>query len=394
MGSEGSIVLWILFGGTSVVVVLIGGILALSLKSNARIRRSQRFTQRLIDTTPAFIVLFTPDGKIVQSNQSFSALAESLESKAKDENFFAMFSPPREKMTDLDEDELLHVESEVDFSDKSTTSPSKDGKRHIAWTFRRFGSALTQNPSIIGTGVDITERKRIEQQVRRHQKDLRELSSRVLHAQEKERERIAHELHDDLGQALTAIRINLVELEMDVNQSDLDRITERIDDSKSLIESSLNQIRRLAHELRPSLLDDLGLTSAVRWYVNQFQRRLGLDLEFTASGDQQRIAREVEIVVYRIIQEACTNIAKHADATRVAIQLDFSPDQLSVTIEDNGKGFLIPTHENNNKPTEQGFGLLGMQERAHTIGGSLDIESAPGRGTKIRLSLPKEAIYV
>lgn len=393
MGNESNLILWFFLGGTIIVFVLVGGILLVTLTSNIRIRRSQRFTQQLIDTTPAYIVLFSKEGLLLRTNQSSQQLIETLNANESETNLFQLFDFREDRMEALKDGEILHSEinipSIMGLDDKS----GPGNYRVLDWAFRIFDSPLYDDRTIIGTGIDVTDRKQIEEEVRQQRENLRQLSSRVLNAQEKEREKIAHELHDDLGQALTAIRINLAELELDAKEKDLERVTERIDESKSLIESSLGQIREMAHELRPSLLDDLGLTSAIRWFLNQFKRRMNIVLSFQVVGEEYRLAREIEIVIYRIIQESCTNIAKHANAHRVEIIIEYSPERLTLSIEDDGKGFSLPEHNQKEKPTEQGFGILGIQERAHTIGGTVEIESSPGHGTLIRLTLPKEAVY-
>ncbi|MBI3569831.1 MAG: PAS domain S-box protein [Gammaproteobacteria bacterium] len=233
---------------------------------------------------------------------------------------------------------------------------------------------------------DITERKQAEELLREHTHQLQTLSKRVLEAQEVERRRLARELHDELGQALTAIKINLQARDRLNHQSPTESDTENL----RIVEDALQQVRRLALALRPSMLDDLGIGPALRWMAEQQAERSGYTVHFGADFPDTRLAPELETTCFRISQEALTNIARHAQAKRVAIELRHEGDTLVMTVQDDGRGFDVAAMRERAKAGGS-TGMLGMQERAALIGGQLEIESAPGRGTTLRVRFPWRA---
>jgi signal transduction histidine kinase len=215
---------------------------------------------------------------------------------------------------------------------------------------------------------------------------------RVIHAQEEERRRIARELHDETGQALASLMVGLRNVEEAPTPEETGR---RLHDLRQVVAATLERVRRLAFELRPSALDDLGLLVALRRYAQEYRERFGIAAEVQALGvDPQgafgsgrRLAPEVETTIYRIVQEAMTNAAKYAAPARVSVLLQARDGQLSVIVEDDGRGFdvqqVFAVQAGQSK-----LGLYGMQERAELVGGRLDIESQPGAGTTVYLRVP------
>ncbi len=216
---------------------------------------------------------------------------------------------------------------------------------------------------------------------------LRQHLSRTVKAQEDERKRVARELHDQAGQALTALKLGLGRLEKMVSKSD-NRIREEIISMRDLAVSTMEDIRNLALDLRPSMLDELGLIPAVRQYAKDFSRRTGLSIDLSLPESFDRLPSDLETAVFRVIQEALTNVAKHAQASQVKISISFSKEGLSVLVADNGCGFDVTTALRNRKS----LGLFGIQERVDLLGGSVRIESAQGEGTRITVWVPVEAI--
>lgn len=236
---------------------------------------------------------------------------------------------------------------------------------------------------MIGTHSDITEHKTIEHLLREKTKQLQTLSRRILETQETERRRVAHELHDELGQALTAIKINLQMRNRLQKQSPDELNTENL----LIVEDALQQVRRLALALRPSMLDDLGLLPALRWMAEQSAARSDFTLQFDTAMPEVRLAPEVETACFRIVQEALTNIARHAKAQRVEIELHRTDDALMLRVHDDGCGFDLAAMRER-AVIGGSIGVLGMQERAELIGGQLNIESIPGQGSTVRLRCP------
>ena len=231
---------------------------------------------------------------------------------------------------------------------------------------------------------DTTARKQAEADLRDSREQLRILSVKVLAAQETERRRIAHELHDELGQALTAIKINL-QAEEQLGRGGGDGLQA---DNIRIVEGALQQVRSLALALRPSMLDDLGLVPALRWLTEQTSSRHGVQMALQAPSRLRRLPPDLETAVFRIVQEALTNVVRHAQArhVHVAIRLE-SPDQLQVQIRDDGVGFDVAAMRRRASEGNS-IGVLGMQERATLVGGQLTITSAPGQGCTVAVACP------
>jgi signal transduction histidine kinase len=230
-----------------------------------------------------------------------------------------------------------------------------------------------------GSVRDITERKRAQEARRNY-------SRRLIEAQEAERESIARELHDEIGQVLTAVKINLESIRRMCGG--VPDAAPRIEEGLLIVDEAIGRVRELSLELRPSLLDDLGLTAALRWYVDRYGQRTGLRAELLSEVENgNRLPRELETACFRIAQEALTNVVRHAQATRVLVQLRRSKERFQLIIIDNGVGFDAESLLKNGASTSA-LGLRGMKERALAVRGSIEIKSAWGRGTEIRTSFP------
>jgi signal transduction histidine kinase len=228
-------------------------------------------------------------------------------------------------------------------------------------------------------------RRRAEEVVVQSRGELQKLAARVVSAQEDERGRISRELHDEIGQSLTGIILNLEAVEAGLPDSCPREITSRLADTRELARGTLEQIRGLSFLLRPAMLDDFGLIPTLRTFGKRFAARADLEVRLEVAGlEDERLGSEVETVLYRAIQEALTNIARHAHARAVTITLERDPaHQLTVTVQDDGCGFDPGARGN-----EHGIGLLGVRERLALIGGSLAVDSSPGGGTRLRITVP------
>ena len=236
----------------------------------------------------------------------------------------------------------------------------------------------------LGVFYDITERKQAEDKLRRSQDQLRALAARLQTATERERLRIARELHDQLGQALTGMKMDLDWI-VRKHGAGGDVWVPMVQDSMKVIDSTIALVRRLSTELRPELLDSLGLRAAIQWDAEQFQRRTGIVCAVRIPEDSSVLSGDQKIGVFRIFQEALTNIARHAQAKTVFIALKRERNDLILTIEDDGVGFSVNLLEHT-----QSLGVLGMRERALILGAKFRLESVPGHGTTITLRIPLE----
>jgi PAS domain S-box-containing protein len=222
--------------------------------------------------------------------------------------------------------------------------------------------------------------------LKNHERDLQILSSQIIEAQEEERKRISRELHDEASQALVAAKINLEMFERRL-PSRLEEVRVGLMETSTLLVHTLENLRRLSHDLRPAMLDDLGLIPTLRWYTESSAKRLGIPITFKAVNLKKRLTFEKETVIYRVVQEALTNIAKYAKAKAVSISLTKKNARLITTVEDNGKGFNLETSIMG-RYHSQGVGILGMNERVKNLGGIFHIESKRGEGTRISVELP------
>ena len=221
----------------------------------------------------------------------------------------------------------------------------------------------------------------------KHRRDLQRLSTELINAQEDERRRLSRELHDEMGQALTMMSINLAAIEKELPSELAPTIRERLAETTSLADQTLDQIRELSLDLRPSTLDELGLVPTLRWYVNRYTRRLNIEVELEAIDFEERLTPEMETAVYRVVQEALTNVARHAQASRVHVRLERKESAVVAFINDNGKGFDAEKITGSEAP-EHGVGLLGIRERVSSLGGSFSIQSGPGQGTRLTIEIP------
>jgi two-component system NarL family sensor kinase len=216
--------------------------------------------------------------------------------------------------------------------------------------------------------------------------DLQRLSARLVHAREEEQRRIARELHDEVGQALSAVKVQLAVAERRIERMGAARAL--LADAQTSADSALHSVRDLSHLLHPSALDDLGLVAALESLVADFRRRHQINVEFIHEGPDRRLHSETERAIYRIVQEALTNIARHAAATSGAVRLTIDPAAVRVTIEDTGVGFDVVDVERPGK--RRGLGLLSIRERVTGLRGRVRIESTPGN-SRIEVELPAVA---
>jgi signal transduction histidine kinase len=230
---------------------------------------------------------------------------------------------------------------------------------------------------------DITRRKHAEQELNESHRRLRELSASLQRAREDEKTRIARELHDDLGQRLTALKMDVATLQDDI-PDDLASLKHTAQGMNQLIDGTVAAVRRIAADLRPVMLDDLGLASAVEWLTGEFTRRHGIKTTLAVSDEDMEFDHAAATAIYRLVQEALTNVARHAQASEVTVALHHESTQDIVTVSDNGKG-MGPEEE----AKAGSFGLLGMKERAHLLGGTMTIASKPSQGTTIRIIIPR-----
>lgn len=283
-----------------------------------------------------------------------------------------------------------------DFSARVGLANDSSEMGQLAQTFDSMAAALeerdAENARLIGQmqqlNAELESRviKRTEQlqisntRLLETQADLRRLSEQLMQSTEQERARMSREIHDQLGQLLTAIKMELRSIEKQIGR-DPDKVRERIGETMALVDETVKTVRRIAADLRPGILDDFGLSAAIEWQLQQFRDRTGISVALEADVDESRISKDMATAGFRILQEALTNVARHADATQVHVTLRTEDDSFTLEVRDNGKGLQPDPHR-------KSLGLVGMRERARQLGGAVTVEDAPGGGAVVLLTAP------
>jgi two-component system sensor histidine kinase UhpB len=260
----------------------------------------------------------------------------------------------------------------------------QDGSGYILYV---LGSAIIKKDGIEDNErielffADITDRKITEMKLKKSQDELRSLSAYLQTVREEERKFISREIHDDLGQSLTALKMDISWLKNNINNID-EKIFNKLNSVNQLIDTTIKSVQKISAQLRPGLLDDLGLVAAIEWQASEFEKRYGINIQLKIIEDIDP-GSEVSTAIFRIFQEALTNVARHAKAKNVVTDLKLMDNLLVFTVKDNGIGISEEKSHNS-----KSLGLIGMQERIRTIGGTFCISGVIGKGTTLKIEVP------
>ncbi len=285
---------------------------------------------------------------------------------------------------------MLHIADQIARLNESQLTA---GKEKMAQTFSEFRRRLVVTIGLtIGVGLllaafSMSKILRLEaetairyDEIGTARAELKQLSARLVEAQENERRSISRELHDEVGQALTGIRVELATLSRMIRNKELDGLDVKVDEIKEMVEDSVGVVRNMALLLRPSMLDDLGLVPALQWQAREVSRRTGVRVKVAADGVSEDLPEDHKTCIYRIAQEALHNCVQHSEARVVRVTVQQEASRILLAIQDDGKGF--------DAKQESGMGLLGMQERVSHLGGTFSVESLPGHGAIVCIVLP------
>jgi PAS domain S-box-containing protein len=323
------------------------------------------------------IMLLDRTGKIKRCNNSMMKLISKPFSEIVDrpcwEVMHDVSKPPKE----------CHLEISRKTHRRETEVFIKDNR----WLNATIDPMLDDEDHLIGAVhilSDITERMRVEEELQSSREELRNLTVYLESVREQERTNIAREIHDELAQSLTALKMDLSWLDNKVPRDQIP-LVEKMHSMSELIDSIIQTVKRISAALRPGILDDLGLVAAIEWQAEEFQKRTGINCRFTTNPDDLTVDQDRSTAIFRIFQETLTNIARHASAALVSVDLSMEAGSLMLRVIDNGTGI---TEEQIHDP--KSFGLIGMRERVHPWGGLVNIRGIPGEGTTVEVSIPLE----
>jgi PAS domain S-box-containing protein len=378
--------------GVSVVTALILGVAVLTSAFDRRLSAqklrladSERRYRLLVDGIKDYaIFMLTPDGQVASWNAGAERITGYLAEEIIGRQFSSFFT--EEDLRSNKPDNLLEQAKQQGKVEDEGWRIRKDRSRF--WADVVITSLWDSTGRLQGFSKvvrDATERKRAEEA-------MRELSARLLQLQDEERRHIARELHDSAGQMLVALNMNLSPLLLDSHLLD-EQSRQVVKESLDLVEDLSREVRTMSHLLHPPLLDEAGLCSAIRWYVEGFAERSKIRVEMDLPDDVDRLPRDLETALFRIVQECLTNIQRHAGSTAACIRIRRSAAEIRLEVRDDGKGIAPEKRAQLDLPGKAGVGIRGMRERVRQLGGNLDIRLADnGMGTVVRASLPIQKI--
>lgn len=331
--------------------------------------RKRLFT--VLDQIPGYVCILTTDHHFTYVNLEFIRRFGN----PKEQSCFEFFHKRQQPCPSCRAFEIFSGQESLQWE-----WTSHDGKTYaiIDYPF----SDIDGSSRILELGIDITERKKAEEELSASREKLRHLYAHLQSAVEAERKNIARELHDEFGTILTALNIDLTWLEKKLPEDQLS-LRERINKDVELIGEAIKIVQRISSELRPGVLDYLGFPSAVEWLVKEFGQRTGIAWDISIDAGSAHLSKDRSIGLFRIIQETLTNIARHAAASKISVSVREIDGILTIEVADNGRGIR---EENLTGP--EAFGVLGMKERAEYLGGEIEIRGFPGTGTKVTVRVP------
>lgn len=333
-------------------------------------------SEGLINSLPGLFYMFNTKGEYIRWNENLEKISGYTKEEIKNSEV-----GPLDFIAEHQREHVGKVISKIfesGFSDYIQADFLTKENVQIPYYFTGVFVKYNNEDCLMGVGLDISDKLKAEN-------ELRELSSRIQNIREEERTMIAREIHDELGQQLTALKMNLSWINKKVSNNNPE-VSIKIDDSILTIENTIQSVRKIATQLRPSILDDLGLVAALEWQTEDFQKRFNITSSFFCNDSNVEMNKDKATAIFRIYQESLTNVLRHSKATKLNTHMEFDGKNLMLKIVDNGIGFNV-----NDIKSKNTLGILGMKERANMHGGEYKISSESNIGTTITLSMPIQA---
>ncbi|MBI5858720.1 MAG: PAS domain S-box protein [Sphingobacteriales bacterium] len=375
-GKEIPCEIWLVRLPSETQTLIRGSIVDISERKKAElaIKASEEKYRTLVEQASDPILIYSLDGTMIDYNNAFITVTGYQRQKIKKMKLVDLFFPE-----DLVKRPLHFglIKKGLAVHDERRIRKN-DGSEMIV----ELNSKMMPDGNIMVIGRDITERKKAELKLQESFKAIRTLTEHLQNIREEERAHIAREIHDELGQQLTVLKMDLSWINKKVGTKD-EPVKARIKDLLTMIDETVKSVRRISSELRPSLLDDLGLVAAIEWQLKEFEKRFEIKTSFSHTDSEIQLRETIKTGVFRIFQESLTNVARHSRAKKVAVSLTVQNNSLILSINDNGAGF-----EKKILGNKKTLGILGMRERTSMMGGTYEIISKPGEGTSVVVKIP------
>jgi PAS domain S-box-containing protein len=353
-------------------------------RAEEALRQSEEKFRIIFENNSAAIAIIEPDTTFSMVNEAHCRLTGYTREEIIGKSWRALVTPEDLERMNGYRDRRLIDPQDAPQKHEFTFYDKKGNRKHAFMSV----SMIPSTQQIIISTIDVTESKQAQETLNKTKEQLRLLSNRLMNALEKERTRIAYELHDELGQSLVGLKFQLAGLQRKLKEKKSGAsqdITQALDTINGMSEN----IRRISQELRPSVLQHLGLMESLNWLFEDFSKKSQIPIVKTVNKIKQKFSKQQEIMIFRIFQEALTNIGKHSQATQVTIFITEDKKSAFFKIRDNGKGFIQKEVEERS-PLKIGNGLIVMKERANMAKGALEIKSTPGKETVISFEVPKK----
>jgi PAS domain S-box-containing protein len=353
-------------------------------QAEAALRESEERFHVFMNNSPAVAFIKDEEGRYIYGNHAWSDhFGKSLD-ELLGKTDFDLWPAETAKMFRRSDAAAFASSQPIEWVESVT---KHDGSPYHAMIFKFILRSTSGRKLLGGLALDVTASKEAEAEISRSREQLRSLAAHLQTVREEERTRISREIHDHLGQMVTGLKMDVSWLERRIAQvADKSVQTLLLDKIKSmaeLLDRMIKSVRQISAELRPGVLDDLGLVSALEWHAREFQARTGIECHLQSTSGEAPVPPAIGTAAFRIFQETLTNVARHAQATRVAVNLAAEAGSLVMQIRDNGRGIT-----EKEKVNLKSLGLVGMRERATILGGEFRIDGKPGQGTTVTVRIP------